>query len=63
MIGGKLLNQEACFIEMASNLNDKDWLEKVTTAYKFYPHPNLTIEQFITWLYKQYGIVQRDVKK
>ncbi len=39
-------------------INDKDWLLKVTTAYKHYPHPNFDIEKFISWLYKQYGIVE-----
>jgi hypothetical protein len=39
---------------------DKDWLERVTIAYKEYTRqvgPNLPIEDFIAWLYKQYGIV------
>lgn len=35
---------------------DKEWLERIVLAYKAYPHPNLAIEQFIQWLYKQYGI-------
>lgn len=42
-------------------LNDKDWLAKVTIAYQEYCRqkgPNLNIEQFISWLYKQYGIVE-----
>ena len=43
---------------MAQQLNDKDWLEKVSIAYRAYPYPNKDIESFITWLYKQYGIVQ-----
>ena len=43
---------------MAQYLNDKDWLQKVTTAYKAYPYPSLSIENFIAWLYSQYGIVQ-----
>jgi hypothetical protein len=40
---------------------DKDWLERVTIAYKAYSTqvgPNLSIENFINWLYRQYGIVQ-----
>lgn len=40
---------------------DKDWLERVTIAYKIYAKevsPNLAVEQFIEWMYKQYGIVQ-----
>jgi hypothetical protein len=42
-------------------MNDKQWLERVTIAYKEYSKqvsPNLSIEQFIDWLYKQYGIVK-----
>lgn len=38
-------------------INDKDWLERVITAYKAYPYPNKDIEAYIIWLYKQYGIV------
>ena len=38
-------------------MNDKEWLERVQIAYKSYPFPNYDIEQFIEWLYKQYGIV------
>jgi len=40
---------------------DKEWLERVSIAYKAYSKevsPNLSVEQFIEWLYKQYGIVQ-----
>ncbi len=42
-------------------MNDKQWLERVTIAYKIYSQqvgPNLNVENFITWLYKQYGIVE-----
>lgn len=39
-------------------MTDKDWLEKVTIAYRAYPYPNKDIEAFINWIYKQYGIVQ-----
>ena len=42
-------------------MTDKDWLERVTIAYQEYTRtvgPNLNIEQFISWLYKQYGIVE-----
>ena len=41
-------------------MQDKQWLEKVTTAYRVYSQqvsPNLDIELFIAWLYKQYGII------
>jgi hypothetical protein len=42
---------------------DKDWLERVTIAYKVYSGkvgPKLEIENFIAWLYRQYGIVEPD---
>jgi hypothetical protein len=42
-------------------LTDKDWLAKVTIAYKEYSKqigPKLDIENFVSWLYKQYGIVE-----
>ena len=42
-------------------MNDKDMLNRITLAYQVYSKevgPNLSIEQFIDWLYKQYGIVQ-----
>ena len=41
-------------------MNDKEMLNRVTLAYQVYSKevgPNLGIEQFISWLYKQYGIV------
>lgn len=43
-------------------MNDKQWLERVTIAYKVYCEqvgPSLPIENFIDWIYKQYGIVQK----
>ena len=42
-------------------MKDKDWLEKITVAYKVYSDqvgPKLHIEQFISWMYRQYGIVE-----
>ena len=39
---------------------DKEWLERVSIAYKAYTQqagPSLPVENFIIWLYKQYGIV------
>jgi hypothetical protein len=39
-------------------MTDKDWLEKITIAYKAYPYPSKEIERFIRWMYEQYGIVQ-----
>jgi hypothetical protein len=51
---------------MAQHLNDKDWLEKVKVAYNAYKSqvgPNLPIENFISWLYGQYGIVEPKDKK
>jgi hypothetical protein len=44
-------------------LNDKDWLEKIDIAYKVYPYPSKDIENYIEWLYKQYGIVQPKEKQ
>lgn len=40
---------------------DREWLERIDIAYKEYCKqvgPNLGIEKFIDWLYKQYGIVK-----
>lgn len=37
---------------------DKQWLEKIQVAYKVYPYPNMEVERFLSWLYKQYGIEQ-----
>ena len=39
-------------------LTDKDWLEKITVAYRAYPYPSKEIEAFIKWMYEQYGIVE-----
>jgi hypothetical protein len=42
-------------------INDKEWLERVTIGYKVYQEQvekSQSIEQFIEWLYKQYGIIQ-----
>jgi hypothetical protein len=47
------------------NMTDKDWLEKVTIAYQEYSKqvgPKLDIENFISWLYRQYGIVEPNKK-
>ena len=44
-------------------MKDKDWLERITIAYKVYPFPNKDIESFIDWLYTQYGIVIPKDKK
>ena len=44
---------------------NKEWLERVTIAYKVYAKevsPNLSVEQFINWLYKQHGIIQPKTK-
>jgi hypothetical protein len=38
-------------------MNDKEWLDKVLTAYKVYPYPSIEVENFIRWIYKQYGII------
>lgn len=45
------------------NMTDKDWLERVTTAYQAYPYPSKEIERFIHWMYKQYGIVLPEERK
>lgn len=45
---------------------DREWLERVTIAYKAYSQQvgsNLPVESFIAWLYKQYGIIQPKDKK
>jgi hypothetical protein len=42
-------------------MNDKEFLNKITIAYKVYSQqvgPKLDIENFIAWMYRQYGIVQ-----
>jgi hypothetical protein len=39
-------------------MTDKDWLERVTIAYRAYQYPNKDIENFIHWLYNQYGIIE-----
>jgi len=39
---------------------DRDWLERISIAYRAYPFPNKNIEAFIEWLYKQYGIVKSE---
>ncbi len=38
-------------------MTDKDWLERVTIAYRAYPYPNKDIEKFVKWMYEQYGII------
>ena len=40
------------------NMTDRDWLERVTIAYRAYPYPSKDLEAFIHWLYNQYGIVE-----
>ena len=40
---------------------DKELLDRITIAYNVYSKeigPNLSVEQFIEWLYKQYGMIQ-----
>ena len=43
-------------------MNDKDLLSRINTAYNVYPYPSKEIESFISWIYKQYGIVQPENK-
>lgn len=43
-------------------MQDKEWLEKISIAYRAYEKqigPNLPVEKFISWMYKQYGIVEK----
>jgi len=51
-------------LEQRKNM-DKIWLEKVSIAYEVYAimlanqgFDSVDVEHFITWLYKQYGIVE-----
>jgi hypothetical protein len=44
-------------------MTDKDWLERVSVAYRAYPYPSKETERFISWLYRQYGIVQTENTK
>lgn len=39
-------------------MTEKDFLERIIIAYKAYPYPEGSIEQFIKWMYKQYGMVE-----
>jgi hypothetical protein len=42
-------------------MNDKEFLEKVNHLYNIYSNdigPKLDIENFITWIYKQYGFLE-----
>lgn len=44
---------------------DKEWLQRVTIAYEVYRQErgdNPAIEDFIKWLYQQYGIELRNKK-
>ena len=47
-----------------NSMNDKEWLEKVDTAFKVYEEKygpnNNDVSSFIAWLFKQYGIVHKD---
>ena len=44
-------------------MTDKDWLERIKIAYTAYPFPNKDIEAFISWVYKQYGIIEKKDKE
>jgi hypothetical protein len=44
-------------------MNDKDWLERVSIAYRAYSKPDQQISEFISWLYKQYGVIQPEDRK
>jgi len=45
-------------------LTDRDWLEKVRRGARVYSHTvtpdTAQIENFIKWLYEQYGIVYQE---
>lgn len=42
---------------------DKEWLERIKIAYRVYPHQSKEIQDFISWIYRQYGIVEpKDTK-
>jgi hypothetical protein len=44
-------------------INDKEWLDKVYLGYKIYSEEvaeDRGVEDFIKWLYAQYGIVYSD---
>ena len=46
-------------------MKDKDWLDKVWQAYSVYKNNTATtteVENFIHWLYSQYGIIAPDKK-
>lgn len=48
-------------INLDNKIIDKQWLDKVNHAYKVYENQygkQSNVEEFITWLYKQYGYVQ-----
>lgn len=38
-------------------MSDKEWLDRIMLAYRSYPFPSNDIEQFIRWMYEQYGVV------
>lgn len=47
-------------------MNDKDWLDKVSTAFKEYERrfgPQNQAASFVEWLYTQYGVVLPKDKK
>lgn len=41
-------------------LTDRDWLEKVRIGARVYDQDRTQIENFIKWLYEQYGIVYQE---
>lgn len=43
------------------SLSDKEFLERIKIAYEVYSKnvkPDINIENFISWLYKEYGYVE-----
>lgn len=43
---------------MDQQILDKEWLEKIQIAYRVYPNQSSDISDFISWLYRQYGIIE-----
>jgi hypothetical protein len=47
-------------------MNDKEWLEKVETAFRVYQREfgsQIQVSAFIDWLFQQYGIVHKKDKE
>lgn len=42
---------------------DKIWLDRIKTAYSAYHSPSAEVAEFISWLYRQYGIIEPKAEK